>query len=288
MNFILVSTINGLSFSALLFLISIGFSLIFGLMRIINISHASLYLLGAYVGVSVSGHSGSFFLGIVAGSFAAAIVGFLQERFLLRKLHGKDLDQVLITVGLMFILDDIMLLIFGGYPLRGEAPVFLRDAVSFFGVTFPSYRLAMIVVGIISALIVWFLIDRTKFGATIRAGADNEEIANAIGININKVFIATFTLGSLLAGFGGMIGAPMLAVQSGVSLEILTLALVVVTVGGAGTVAGVAVGSLFVGLVDSFGRALFPSLSYFTMFLPMVLILVFRPQGLLGRSQNKV
>jgi branched-chain amino acid transport system permease protein len=283
-SFWLIQLLNGLSFSALLFMISIGFSMVFGLMNVINLSHATLYIAGCFIGIEVQKATGSFILAIIAGAIGAAIIGFLQEKFLLRRFHGKELNLVLLTTGIMMVLEDIMLAIWGGAAVRGKAPAIFSGPVDIFGSSFPSYRLFVIALGVVIAILMWFLIERTKVGATIRAGADNEEMAKAIGINIKWIFLATFTGAAVLAGAGGVLGGPILAVQPGYSMEVLTLALVVCTVGGMGTVQGVIFGSLFVGLVDSFGRALFPSLSYFTLFMPMAIILVLRPQGLFGRS----
>lgn len=287
MEFFLLQTLNGLTFSAVLFLITIGFSIIFGLMRIINLSHATLYTLGGSIGITVVQYTGSFILAIICGGLSMAVLGMAMERFLLNRLHGKELEQVLLTLGLMFIIEDIILIGWGGYPLRTPAPALFSGSSSFVGITFPTYRLMVIVLGVVAAIAMWFLLERTKFGAIIRAGADREEMTQAIGININRIFLLTFGLGALLVGVAGVIAAPLIAIQTGTSMEYLTLAIVVMTVGGMGSLPGVIVGSLFVGIVDSFGRALFPSLAYFTLFVPMVLVLIIRPQGLLGRSDSQ-
>jgi len=283
MRFAVLQTLNGLSLSAVLFLISIGFNIIIGLMRIINLSHATLFVLAAHIGVEVLGRTGSFLAAIVAGGLSAALIGVIIERFLIVRMYGRRFEQVLMTMGIMFIVDDITLMIWGGYAVRTPAPAILSGPITILGVIYPLYRFAMIGFGVIAAVLMWLLIDRTKFGAYIRAGADNSEMIQAMGINVRKVFLLSFGLGALLVGLAGVLSSPLYALQPGMSMNFLSLAIVVITIGGIGSLPGVMVGSLFVGLIDSFGKAFFPELSYFTMFVPMVLVLVIRPQGLLGR-----
>jgi len=284
MSVLLLQTLNGLSLSAVLFMISVGFSIIIGLMRIVNLSHATLFVLGAHVAISVVRQfSGSFIMGLVGGAVLVGLLGVLIERFLISRMYGKHFQQVLLTMGLMFIIDDLTLLIWEGYPIRNTPPALFSGSMSFAGIIFPRYRMFMICVGIIAAIIMWFLVERTKFGAIIRAGADNSEMVQAIGINISVVFLLAFGFGVFLAGLAGVLSSPMIGMQSGMSMEFLTMAIVVITVGGVGSLPGVIVGSLFVGMIDSFGRSMFPDLSYFTMFVPMVLVLIIRPQGLLGK-----
>jgi len=188
------------------------------------------------------------------------------------------------TTGIMMVFEDIILAVFDGLPVRLRPPGMFNYPVDFLGVRYPSYRLLVIGLGIVFAITLWIILEKTKIGAKIRAGADNEEIAKSLGINIKKIFLITFSCATLLAGVGGVIGLPKAAMQSGVAMELQMLALVVCMVGGLGSVKGVVFGSLFVGIVDTFGRALFPSISYFTLFMPMAIILVLRPQGLFGRA----
>jgi len=284
MTFWVVQLINGLAFSSLLFLLSVGFTLIFGLMRTLKLTHGAFYALGGYMGLSTIALTGNFSLAILVGGLSMAILGFLQHKYLLSRFHGTPFSQVLLTLGLWLMYDDLVLVVWGGYPHRVPPPDFLVGSLTFADITFPKYRFALIILGVIVAFTVYLIIEKTKLGATIRAGADNEEIARAMGINVNKAFIFAFGFGSFLAGAAGVLGSPMLGLEPATSGLILPLALVVVIVGGLGSLKGAMVGSLFVGLVDNFGRILFPDLAYFTLFAPMALVLILRPQGLFGRK----
>ena len=283
MQFMILYTLNGLSFSAILFMISIGFSIIIGLMRVVNLSQGAVFVLAAHIGVTIFEKTGSFTIAIICGGLSAAILGAFIEHFLIGQLYGKRFEQVLMTMGIMFIIDDLTLYAWGGYSLQNHPPSMLSGPVSVLGVTFPSYRLVMIFVGIIAAIGMWFLTERTKFGAIVRAGADNSEMTQAMGINVKRVFLLTFSFGALLVGVAGVLASPMFALQPGMSMQFLSLAIVVITVGGMGSLPGVVVGSLFVGLLDSFGKVLFPNFASFTLFVPMALVLVIKPSGLLGR-----
>jgi len=273
-----------MSLSAILFIISVGFSIIIGLMRIVNLSHAAVFVLGAHIGIEVIKRTGNFPLGLLCGSILMGILGMVMERVFISRLYGKQLEQVLLTMGLMFIVDDLTLIFWGGYPVRIPEPSMLGGTLYFLGVVFPVYRLFLIGVGIFAGVVLWFILERSKVGAITRAGADNEEMVQAMGINIKRVFFLTFTFGAFLVGLAGVVASPIITMQTGMSMQFLTLAVVVITVGGMGSLPGVVLGSLFVGIVDSFGRALFPTLSYFTLFVPMVIVLMIRPRGLLGRS----
>jgi len=281
---VMITTLNGLSYAALLFIMSSGFGLIFGLMRTVNMSHASLYTLGAYIGVTIASRIGSLTVGVACATVCLFFIGLAIERLLLRRFHGRATDLMLLTIGLMWVLDDIMLWIWAAIPMKSGMPDMFRGAANILGGSFPKYRLFMIGLGVVACLIMWFIVDRTKLGAMIRAGADNREIARAIGIKVNRVFMLTFAIGIGLAAFGGAASTPSISANSGSSMELFTLSLVVVNIGGAGTIAGAIAGSLFVGLVDSFGKSYFPQLAYFTVFVPLAIVMVFRPQGLLGKK----
>jgi len=251
-------------------------------MRIVNLSHAAVFVLGAHIGIEVIKQTNSFVLGLLCGSVAMGLLGMVIERLFINRLYGKQLEQVLLTMGLMFIIDDITLF-FWGQPIRTPSPALFSGTMTIFGVMFPVYRMFLIGVGIIAAIVTWLILERTKVGAITRAGADNAEMVQAMGINIKKIFFLTFTFGAFLVGLAGVFASPIITMQTGMSMQFLTLAIVVIAVGGMGSLPGVIIGSLFVGIVDSFGRALFPGLSYFTLFVPMVIVLMIRPQGLLGR-----
>jgi len=282
-QFVLLS-LNGISFGALLFLLSSGFTLIFGLMRIVNLAHGSFYLLGGYVGLTLMQSGQSFWVAMIGGALAIAVLGFVVERGLLRRVRGRTMPEVLLTVGLSLIFADLALAQWGGDPILLDRPSQFAGTVELGGVTYPEFRLLVLVLGILLAALMWILQSRTRIGAIIRAGVDDREMVSALGINVNAVFTGVFVFGALLAGMTGVIGGVFLSLYPGADGEILNFALVVVILGGLGDLRGAIVGSLLVGLIDSFGRSLTPSLSYFLLFAPMALILIFRPRGLFGRA----
>jgi branched-chain amino acid transport system permease protein len=276
--------LNGLSFASLLFLISSGFTLSFGLMRVINIAHGSFYMLGAYLALWAFGVTGIFWLSVVIASVIVGVVGILSEEYLLRWFHLKDLPQILLTVGLAYIISEASLIFWGGEPMIMATPEWLRGAAKLGPVYYPKYRFFVIVVAAVIAFLLWYLMARSKLGATVRACVDDEEMAGAMRINTRRLFMAMFGFSALLAGLGGAISAPYVGAYPGLDFEILPLALVVCIVGGLGSLPGAIVGSLLVGMVDALGKAMFPELSYFTLFVPMILVLAIRPTGLFGRA----
>jgi len=276
-------TMNGITYAGLLFLLGSGFTLIFGLMRIVNLAHGTTYLVGGYVGYVVMASTGSFVLALLAGGGSMAIFGAILERGLLRPVQGKWISELLLTLGVSFVMGDLALAIFGGNPLSVRMPGFL-DRSSLIGpITYPNQRFFILAVAIVVAVVLYVLIGRTRAGAMIRAGVDDQEMVDALGIRIKRVFTAVFVLGAFLAGLAGVLGASLLTLYPGADSEILTYALVVVIVGGMGSLKGAVVGSLVVGLLDNYGKAYFPELAYFSLFAPMVLILLWRPQGLFGK-----
>jgi branched-chain amino acid transport system permease protein len=276
--------LNGLTFAALLFLVSSGFTLIFGLMRIVNLAQGSLYLLGGYVGLSVVRATGSFWLALPAAAVAMGVLGLVVERGLLRTVRGRPMSEILLTVGLSFIAADLALAAWGGDPITLDVPGTLDGRTGLLGVTYPVYRLFVIALGIAIAAGLWFLLERTRIGAVVRAGVDDREMAEALGIDVKTVFTAVFGLGALLAGLAGVVGGAYLSLAPGADTQILTYALVVVVVGGLGSLRGAIIGALLVGLIYVFGQALLPNLAYFVLFAPMALVLIIRPQGLFGRA----
>jgi branched-chain amino acid transport system permease protein len=283
-EFWVTQTFNGLSYGALLFLLASGLSLIFGVMRIVNLAHGSYFMLGGYVGLSVIWRTGSYVLALVAGALALAVVGIAMERMFLRRLAGQTLGQVLMTIGFALIFQDLALLIWGGDPYSIRPPSLLAGVVTAGPGRFPIYRIFIIVVAVAVGAALWLLLDRTRIGAMIRAAVDDPEMAQGVGIRVPRVSLGVFALGAALAAFGGVVGAGFLGVYPGLDFEILPYAFVVVIVGGLGSLPGAMVGSLLVGLLDNFGKALFPELSYFTLFAPMALILALKPTGLFGRA----
>src|SRR5262245_25328542 len=288
MNLYLVLAVNSITFGGLLFLLSAGFSLIFGLMRIPNLTHGSLFMLGAYFGaafaIGIMGVSLNFWLAVILATILVAFVGALIERLLLRRLPGEQLAQVLVTLGLSFIAADFCLMVWGGDPLNVETPAGLGGFTRLGSVAFPNYRLFIIAIAAVFAIALWMLMDRTRLGAMIRAGVDDPDMARVVGIRVSQLFTIVFSLGAALAGFAGIIGGPILSVYPGIDQDMLPLALVVVILGGTGSLLGSFVGSIVVGFIYNFGQALLPELAYFVLFLPMLLVLIFRPQGLFGRQ----
>jgi branched-chain amino acid transport system permease protein len=276
--------LNGVTFGALLFLVSSGFTLIFGLMRIVNLAQGSLYLLGGYIGLSTIRATGSFWLALLAGAAAVGAIGLVIERGLLRAVRGRPMSEILLTVGLSFIVADLALATWGGDPVTLDAPPGLDGSTEIFGITYPVFRLAVLVLGAAVAIGLWYLLERTRVGAMVRAGVDDREMASALGIDVRAVFTGVFVLGALLAGLAGVVGGAYLSLFPGADAEILTYALVVVVLGGLGSLRGAVVGALLVGLIYTFGQSLVPDLAYFVLFAPMALILIVRPQGLFGRA----
>ena len=276
--------LNGVAFGSLLFLMSSGFTLAFGIMRIINVAHGALYLLGAYVAISAMHATGSFPLALAAGGASTMALGVITQRVALHRIYDNQLAQVLFTMGLAFVIGDVALVIWGGNPQVLPTPMGLSGSVELGPLVYPIYRLFLILMGALVALILWLVMTRTRIGATLRACVDDEEMARGVGVNTNLLFMMMFGLSAFLAGLSGAFGAPVIGAARGVDFEVLPLTLVVVILGGLGSLEGALVGSLFVGIVDSLGKALFPELSYFTLFAPMAIVLAVKPTGLLGRA----
>lgn len=285
MEGIVLQVLNGLSFAGLLFLVASGFTLTFGVMRVVNMAHGAYYLLGGYLGLVVVKATGSLALGALAGGLGVAVLGFFIDRFLIRRTGTNHLAQVLLTVGIAFVLGDVALATWGGDSLRVPLPSMLRGGTELPGeLMYPTYRLALIVFGVVVGAVLWFLYTRTQLGALVRAGVDDPEQVNASGINIRLLFIFVSGLASFLAGMAGLVGGAFLTIYPGAEWEILVYALVVVIVGGLGSLGGAMVGAVLVGLLDAFGRWLWPELSYFVLFGPIVILMIFRPEGLFGKA----
>jgi branched-chain amino acid transport system permease protein len=280
----LFQILNGLTFAALLFIVASGFTLIFGLLRIVNLAHGALYLIGGLIGYSTAQASGSFVLGILAAMAAVAVLGGLLDRGLLPFVRGVELRQVLLTLGVAFVLNDLSLVIWGGDTFSVPIPESLSGAMWIGPVMYPKYRIFVLALGILVFAALWLLLNKTRLGALIRAGVDDPEMVEAMGINIRRVFLGTFMLGAALAGLGGVIGGAFLTLYPSADAEILVFSLAVVIIGGRGSLVGAALGALLVGLLNSIGQVMFPELAYFVIFGPMALLLAFRPLGLFGRA----
>jgi branched-chain amino acid transport system permease protein len=283
MNLWLVLAVNSVTLGGLLFLLSAGFSLIFGLMKIPNLTHGSFFMLGAYLGVSLMRAGFDFWSAALLSGLGVAVFGGIVERLILRRLPGAELAQVLVTLGLSFMVADACLMIWTGDPIQIDTPRALRGTTAMAGLAFPTYRLAISLIAVLFAAGLWALLDRTRLGAMIRAGVDDPAMARVVGIRVSRLFTLVFCLGAWLAGFAGVIGGPILSVYPGLDQEMLPLALVVVILGGSGSLLGSLVGSFVIGFLYNFGQAMFPELAYVVLFLPMLVVLVLRPEGLFGR-----
>jgi branched-chain amino acid transport system permease protein len=283
-RFWLIQAFNGISYGALLFLVGSGLSLIFGVMRIVNLSHGSYFLLGGYVALSVIWTTGSWLLAIPVAAVSVALIGLVMERLFLRPLGFDPLRQVLLTVGFAFLFQQAALDIWTGNPFDINPPAALTRTIVVGGLHLPLYRIFMIGVALFIGLTLWLVMEKTRLGATIRATVDDAQMARGVGIDTSYISMLIFALGAFLAALGGVIGGAFLGVYPGLDFEMLPIAFAVVIIGGMGSLGGAAIGALIVGLADNFGKALFPEISYFTLYAPMALILAVKPTGLFGRE----
>jgi branched-chain amino acid transport system permease protein len=284
LNFWLIQAFNGVSYGALLFLLGAGLSLIFGVMRIVNLSHGSYFLLGGYVALTVIWTTGSWLLALPVAALAVALIGLVMERIFLRPLGFDPLRQVLLTVGFAFLFQQAALDIWTGNNFDINPPDALAKSVEVGGIFLPLYRVFMITIALVIGVTLWLAMEKTRMGAAVRATVDDAQMARGVGVDTSKVSMFIFALGAFLAGLGGVIGGGFLSVYPGLDFEILPLAFAVVIIGGMGSLGGAAIGALLVGLADNFGKALFPEISYFTLYAPMALILAVKPTGLFGRE----
>lgn len=286
MSSLVTHTLNGLSFGSLLFLVASGLTLAFGLMRALNLAHGAFYLLGGYLALDVLDRTGSYALATAAAVLGVTAVGALFERVLLRRVRHEELAQVVLTVGAAFLIADQILAHYGGRPVVPPRPPGLEGTVTFGEVTFPVFRLVLIGVAAAVFVALWLVINRTGVGAQLRAAVDDEEMARATGVPVPALFVGVFGAGSALAAFGGVWGGAFTGLEPGGGFTILLLALVVVVVGGLGSVTGAFLAALLVGLVDEFGKWLFPGFALFTIYAPVALLLALRPQGLFGKGEE--
>ena len=281
----IAQTLNGLTLAGIIFLVSSGFTLVFGVMRVTNLSHGAVYLLGGYIGYSVIAATHNFFYGLAAGALAMGALGLVLERTLITWLGRREMAELLATLGLIYVLDDISLAIWGGTPLTINLPGILGRSTTLpvSGIVYPNTRIFILGVSIVVALGLYYLLRRTRVGAIIRAGVDDREMVSALGINVRLVFTLVFTLGAALAGFAGVLGGTVLGVYTGGDSDILLFALAVVIIGGLGSFEGAIVGSLIIGLAENYGTAYFQAVAYSIVFIPVIVILLVKPEGLLGK-----
>lgn len=286
--------LNGITLGGLYFLVASGFTLVFGLMRNVNLAHGSMYLLGAYIGYEVADASGSWFLGLAVAFVAIAISGVLMQVLIFRHMAGDDLRQTLVTIGISIIAADLMLAIWTGTTYQFEPPEWLFGAVELpivsaikssgavVFIKYPVYRLTVLTVAVAVGVALWLFLNRTKLGMMIRAGVNDREMLAASGVNVQLVFALVFAIGAGLAGFAGVVGGTALSIAPGEDVRYLLASLIVVIVGGLGSVTGAAIGALLIGLAEQFGLAYFPTYGVVLTFLIMVVVLAVRPQGLMG------
>lgn len=287
MKLFILTVMNGLTLAALYFLVASGFTLVFGLMRNVNLAHGSLYLLGAYVGFDIADWSGSWFLGVAGAFLAMAIVGALLQLVIFRRMQGQELRQTLVTIGLSIVLADLMLAHWGGQTYQFDPPAMLIKPMQLLDhpvVKYPTYRLVLFATAIVIGVGLWLLLNKTRIGMMIRAGVDDRAMLAASGVNVQQVFIITFALGAGLAGFAGVVGGTALSIAPGEDTRYLLASLVVVIVGGMGSVTGAAIGAILIGLAEQLGLVYSPTYGVVYTFLIMVAVLAFRPQGIMGRA----
>jgi branched-chain amino acid transport system permease protein len=284
MVYLVTQTLNGLFSAALLFLIAGGLTLVFGVMRIVNIAHGSFYMLGVYVAFSVFARTQSLLAASLAAMLVVGALGFAMQRFFLRRFASQPLPEMMMTMGFALLFRDGALIIWGGDPFTLAYPAFLRGSLEIYDVVFPIYRLFVILVAAAVGALLALLNEKTLIGAKLRAAVDDPEMAAGTGVPVALLSGLVFGVGAALAAFGGVMGGPILGGYPGMDFDLLPLAFVVVIIGGMGSLKGAVVGSIVVGMIDNFGKALVPELSYFTLFAPMVLMLAIKPTGLYGKT----
>lgn len=287
MTLALTVIMNGITYGGLLFMCASGLTLVFGLMRVVNMSHGIFYLVGAYLGLTVLQLSGDWVLAIVCGGIATAIIAGLLKISLFERVLGDDLRETLLTLGINLIISDVLLAIYGGTPRTVTAPSMLRTSVDFGLFKYPLIRLIILGIAILEGIALLVLIKRTRVGQYIRAGVDDKAMTSALGININMVFTFVFVLGGFLTGIAGVLGGTYLSFTQGFDSTILTYSLVVVILGGIGNLGGAALGALLVGLIDSVTKATVPNLAMISIFGALMLVLAFKPNGLLGKGNAR-
>ena len=281
-GFLIVQTLNGLQLSALLFLLSIGLSVVFGLMNFINLAHGTLFMVGAYLALSVVRAFESFWLALLLAPLGVALIGGVLYLVLLRHMQRADpMKQVLVTFGLIFVGSETVDIIWGSLPHIIEVPTLLSGRGSVLGQVYPTYRLFIIALGVVAFLLLYLGLERTRVGAIVRAGVDDRTMVAALGIDIGRVFFLVFCLGCLLAGVAGVVAAPVFSIAPGMDMSVLILALIVVVLGGPGSLKGVALGALIIGIADTYGQVVLPELARVTIYALMALILLIKPAGLI-------
>lgn len=284
MEFWIQQTFNGLSYAALLFLLASGLTLILGVMHVINVAQGTFYMLAGYVGYSVIKLTGNFYLAFIIACIAVAVLGIGMERLFLRKLAGANIRMMLATMGVALFMRDLSFLVWGGNPITLPVPEWLSKGLQVGNLYFPNIRFFMILMALVIYILLWLFVNKTRIGAMVRAAVDNDETLGGFGVNVRLVRMGVFALGASVAALGGVIGCAFMSIYPGLDFELLPYALVIVVVGGIGSLPGALIGALWVGLVDNFGKALVPELADFMIFAPMIIMLAIRPRGLFGKE----
>jgi branched-subunit amino acid ABC-type transport system permease component len=288
MELFISQALNGFVYGVLLFLLAAGLSLIFGLMGVVNLAHGSFFMLGAFVGLSIAKATGSFWWAVLLAPIPVALTAVVIEVVFMRQLYRRGrLDQVLLTFGFSFVFTDLVETLWGKDTFNIAEPPALENSIELLGGLYPSYRLALLGFGLVAALILWIIIDRTRAGAMVRAAVDDSPTAMGIGLNVPLLLTTTFAAGAALAALGGVVAGPILGVYSGIDVEVLIPAFIVIVAGGMGSLKGAFVGSLVIGIADTLGKAYLPEMAMFLTYLAMILILLVRPAGLFGQVQTR-
>jgi len=284
MSLLGLAFINGLTLAGLLFIVTSGLTLSFGLMRVPNLNHGAFYLTGGYIGLTVLRATGNWSLAVITGGLAMGAIALLEERFLLQWIREQELVVTLVTLSIAIIMADLNLLIWGGNPQMIEIPDVLDVPIFLFGIAYSGYRIFVAGLAVIVGILLWLFLKKTKFGITIRAGIDDSTMVAVLGVNIERVFTLVFAISGLLGGIAGVLGGSFSMVAPGQDWNMLTLALVTLIIGGMGSLAGTVLGSIITGLVSSYASTYIPQLSNFFIFLPVAIILAVWKRGLLGRE----
>jgi len=279
-----IQFLNGLANGMLLFVMAAGLSLIFGQMNVVNLGHGAFYLIGSYIGYTVVNRFGSFWLALLIAPLIVGILGYFIERYLLRGFYGgkNHLKQVLLTFGIAVSLTAVIEWVWGTLNLAVQPPAVLSRQIPILGVQYPLYRFSLIIFGVLLALGMWLIWERTRIGAIVRAGVSDAKMVSGLGINIERVFAGVFVFGTMLATLSGVLGAPIYSISIDLGFEILILAIVVVVIGGLGSLTGAFWGALIIGMANTFGKAFIPEFSLFIIFAVMAIVLLVKPSGLFG------
>jgi branched-chain amino acid transport system permease protein len=276
--------LTGLAYGMLYFMIAAGLTIILGVMNVVNLAHGTLFMLGAYIAFTFISDELNFWIALLLSVLLTAVLGIILEKLLIKHVYGKELEQVLLTFGLSFIIADVVKWIWGTEMQTLSAPALLNASLSIGDMVFPLYRLFVVFIGCLLALLLWYLESKTRIGAIIRAGVDDRAMVGALGINVGLVFTGVFAFGAALAGLSGVLGGPLIGMYTGMDSEILVTSLIVVVIGGLGSWKGSFISAILIGVIETFGKVWFPSLSMLIVFLIMIVVLIIRPQGLFGRE----